>query len=64
MCLDGVCTRLMLFICPPEHRTPGMCLPVRFNGPPQHGSKNTHEGCLLLLAQLSWGEQSSVLAMT
>lgn len=38
-------------------------LASQIHGPPQHGSKNAPNGCLLLLAQLSSGELGAVPAI-
>lgn len=55
--------RLRLFIFPPEHCTPACARLSGSLGRPSNGSRHASEGCLLMSAQLSSGEQSSMLAI-
>lgn len=62
--VSGWCARrLRLFIFPPEHCTPACARLSDPLGRPSNSSRHAFEGCLLMSAQLSSGEQSSLLAI-
>lgn len=56
-----VCTTVDMFICPPEHHTPGMCLPVRFMSRPSTAARTQPEGAFSYwhgTAVIGWTELS------